>query len=511
MDKQSTVNHILKNISYNAICDEAYAFAPTNLALCKYWGKRDFELNLPVTSSLSITLENKGAFTSIKYAPPKSKQDIYIVNGIKINSTIQFAINLQKFLNLFRPNSNTYYQITTDLNIPIAAGLASSACGFAALTQALNNFYNWRLDKQNLSVLARLGSGSACRSFWKGFVEWQVGSESNGMDSFAKPFEYVWPDLRIGILNLSSSSKSVSSREAMEITKQTSPLYSMWPEQVAIDLENLKLSIIEKDFDLFGRTAEANATMMHEMILTSTPSIQYSLPETYVAIEQIYKLRRAGAQVFFTQDAGPNLCLLFLAQDQNCIEEFFPNISVVNPFTSIIATEHVVLVDANDQAISGLEKIQAHLEGHLHRAFSVLVLRSNGDDIEILLQKRNFEKYHCGGLWSNACCGHPRPNEDVIKAAQRRLNEELGLQISLESIGSFTYQANLDNGLKEHEIDHVFVGIINSEIPIPNPMEICATRWISISALQEELIDTPNEFTPWLNQVLSLLINKLTK
>jgi isopentenyl-diphosphate delta-isomerase len=126
-------------------------------------------------------------------------------------------------------------------------------------------------------------------------------------------------------------------------------------------------------------------------------------------------------------------------------------------------TEMIVLVDKNDNQIGLAEKMQAHEHGLLHRAFSVFIVRTNVNGYEILMQQRNSNKYHCGGLWTNTCCSHPRDQENIIQAAQRRLQEEMGLQIDLQEIGTFTYRAAFSNGLVEHEYDHVMLGFYKGE------------------------------------------------
>jgi len=510
MDKQTLVKTILQNVPTGSICDIAHAFAPSNIALCKYWGKRDEELNLPVTSSLSVALGNKGAFTSLRFAEKGAKSDFYLLNGKSVALSTSFAKRLKAFLDLFRPDRHTFYHIETDLNLPIAAGLASSACGFAALVQVLNNFYAWNLSKDKLSILARLGSGSASRSFWNGFVEWNAGTDPSGLDSFGEEFPYIWPDLRLGILTISNQEKSISSRDAMQHCMQTSPLYAQWPEQVKLDMQSLKMAIIEKDFELFGKTAEANALFMHEIISAANPPIQYSLPGTFAAREKVEEMRAIGAPVYVTQDAGPNLVLLFLAQDTSFVKEVFPEVSIIAPFKPNL-TEHVILVNEQDEEIDVLEKTAAHLEGRLHRAFSVFILRQKGKDIEVLLQQRAQSKYHSSGLWSNTCCGHPRPSEDILVAANRRLEEEMGFSTRLEELGSFSYCANLGNGLMEHEIDHVLAGVIsgNDSVIRPNPEEVQACLWLPLEVLKEELANMPEKFTPWLAEALELVINKL--
>ncbi len=288
----------------------AEAFAPTNIALGKYWGKRNQELNLPVTSSLSISLDNKGATAQLKINE-KHRDDI-ILNNRLIDPTSSFAKRLIEFLNLFRENEKPNFDITIQSNIPIAAGLASSACGFASIIKALNNLYGWNLDSQELSILARLGSGSASRSIWSGFVEWHAGTRDDGMDSYGEPISTLWPDLIIGLLIFSEQDKGLSSRVAMQRTIETSLLYNSWPSKVAHDLPLLKQAIATQDFELLGKTAESNALTMHATMLSAWPPINYCLPETLLTMQKIWRLREEGLPIYFTQDAGPNLKLLFL-------------------------------------------------------------------------------------------------------------------------------------------------------------------------------------------------------
>lgn len=154
----------------------------------------------------------------------------------------------------------------------------------------------------------------------------------------------------------------------------------------------------------------------------------------------------------------------------------------------------VILVDEQDRAIGQMEKMQAHRLGVLHRAFSVFILNSRG---EILLQQRALSKYHSGGLWTNTCCSHPFPGEEIKNAAVRRLKEEMGLEnINLTHSGSFIYRAELDKGLIEHEFDHVFYGYCDTD-PVLNREEVEAFRWISPKELRKELEENPEHFTIW--------------
>ncbi|MDP4845544.1 MAG: isopentenyl-diphosphate Delta-isomerase, partial [Salibacteraceae bacterium] len=145
--------------------------------------------------------------------------------------------------------------------------------------------------------------------------------------------------------------------------------------------------------------------------------------------------------------------------------------------------EKVILVNENDQAIGTMEKMEAHEKALLHRAFSVFIFNSKN---EMLIHQRAFSKYHSGGLWTNACCSHPRENETAEQAAHRRLEEEMGFDCDINHQFSFVYKAELDQGLTEHEFDHVFTGIYESEIK-PNPEEVAAFKYISISDLKKDL------------------------
>jgi diphosphomevalonate decarboxylase len=519
MNKFSIVKHILQNKFFTNPRHEGHAFAPINIALVKYWGKRDTELNLPVTASFSVALGSKGAYTRISIND-KNQDEIY-VNGKLIAAKTDFAIRLQEFLDLFRPGwteqgfSPTYYKISTYINIPIAAGLASSACGYAALVKALDHLYNWQLTEPELSILARIGSGSACRSIYKGFVEWQVGVNKNGMDSFAVPFPHPWPNLRLGVLVISSKNKPISSREAMQRTVLSSELYKFWPTKVAKDLIKIKKSIIEQDFELFGKTAEMNALMLHATMQNAVPPIIYSQGKTLKARDKVRKLRKSGIPVYFTQDAGPNLKLLFLDSSTEAIRKAFPKIEIIAPFPDPIK-EQVILVDKNDKAIGIEEKLTAHQKGLLHRAFSVFIISKKGKTTEILLQQRSNNKYHCPGLWSNTCCSHPRPDEDVISAAQRRLKLEMGFDADLFLVGRFRYTANVGAKnfspyLIENELDYVLIGMQDHEKISINKQEVQNYQWMELSALKKDLRKNPDKYTPWLKKALRILDNYCIK
>lgn len=332
MKKSDVVQKILhqKIEDFSPQHQKGLAFAPTNIALCKYWGKRDTELNLPMTSSLSVALPDKGALTTLTLHD--QPQDVVILNGEEVASDSQFVKRVSDFLDLFRPKKNWHVEVDINMDIPVAAGLASSACGFASLTAALNDLFDWHLAQRDLSILARLGSGSASRSLWTGFVEWHAGVQADGMDSFGEPLPFEWPELMIGILSISSGEKPISSREAMQHTVDSSILYSAWPKKVLQDLIIIKQSLHVKNFSLLGGTSESNALTMHATMLSSWPPICYFLPDTIAAMHKIWNLRKNGLELYFTEDAGPNLKLLFLEKNKEQVLEEFSDVEIIKVF-----------------------------------------------------------------------------------------------------------------------------------------------------------------------------------
>lgn len=148
--------------------------------------------------------------------------------------------------------------------------------------------------------------------------------------------------------------------------------------------------------------------------------------------------------------------------------------------------------------------MEAHEKGLLHRAFSIFIFNDEG---HMLIHQRAKTKYHCGGLWTNACCSHPRQNETILQAANRRLMEEMGMQCPLQEVFSFVYRAEVDKNLVEHEFDHVLFGTYNGNSITPNPEEVESFRWIAIADLQKEVQETPHHFTPWFLIVLPRILD----
>jgi diphosphomevalonate decarboxylase len=329
-NKADVIQYLLHDKKTSLPTQPVSVFAPSNIALIKYWGKRDAALNLPQTASLSVTIPGKGATTEISILD--NKQDEIYLNGMLLSSQHPFFKKAVDYLDLFRPMTRCHYRINTTSNIPIAAGLASSASGFAALVLALDRLHQWQCSLTALSIAARLGSGSACRSLWSGFVLWQSGIAEDGMDSHGIALKEQWPELRLGFTMISDQPKAISSREGMNRTTNTSALYRAWPDKVSQDLQALQQALAQKEFTTFGEIVESNALAMHATMMAAWPPVVYSQPETLEHMQRIWQLREQGIPVYFTQDAGPNLKLLFLVKDEENIRQHFPGLDVVTLF-----------------------------------------------------------------------------------------------------------------------------------------------------------------------------------
>jgi isopentenyl-diphosphate delta-isomerase len=172
-----------------------------------------------------------------------------------------------------------------------------------------------------------------------------------------------------------------------------------------------------------------------------------------------------------------------------------------------MGTNEVVLVNEKDEVLGTMEKLRAHEEGVLHRAFSVIIFNSKG---EMLIHQRAIDKYHCGGLWTNACCSHPRLNESPKEGAERRLNEEMGFSVPVEYIGSFIYKIDFENGLTEHEFDHMFCGRFDGT-PEHNQAEVEKWKYVSVEKLLKDLEEQPESYTFWFRDILKNRIQELIR
>ena len=335
---QSFINTVLENSKnptpFSPLKSEGFGQAPVNIALSKYWGKRDTELNLPVNGSVSISLPGLGTKTHISLS--KGNEDTISLNGKSLPAGDKFAKRLSAFLDWFRKDTDTAFKVTTVNSVPTAAGLASSASGYAALVFALDDLFDWQLSKTQLSLLARFGSGSASRSVYDGFAIWHKGKSENGLDSFAEEIDIQWPEFTIGLVKVDTQEKSVGSTVGMQQTVETCDLYQSWPQQAKRDIQTIHQAILNKDFSTLGKTAEHNALSMHATMIATWPPIVYWQPESVAAMQVVWQLREQGVEVYFTMDAGPNLKLILQDKNQKTVSEAFSKIHMpvefVQPF-----------------------------------------------------------------------------------------------------------------------------------------------------------------------------------
>lgn len=284
----------------------AAAQAQPNIALVKYWGKRDTTLNLPAVGSISITLDSLWTRTEVRFLPGQLHDQVRL-NGRSDEAETKRVVN---GLDLLRQRAGTNVRALVDShnNFPTAAGLASSASGFAALVYAGSQALGLGLSGAELSLLARRCSGSAARSVYGGYVEWAHGHLADGTDSIAHPLlpAAAWP-LRVAVAITSTAAKGVGSSEGMRRTIQSSPFQTAWMETQEADLALARNAILAHDFDALGLVSEHNCLKMHALAMASQPGLLYWNGATVECMHRIRALRREGVPVFFTVDAGPQL------------------------------------------------------------------------------------------------------------------------------------------------------------------------------------------------------------
>ena len=293
----------------------ARAQAQPNIALVKYWGKRDSALNLPASGSLSLTLDALWTRTTVAFDPSLTRDEL-LRDGVAPPAERD---RVAAFLDLLREcaGSALYARVTTHNNFPTGAGLASSASGFAALALAGSVALGLALDARALSILARRGSGSAARSIFGGFVRMHRGVRDDGEDAFAQPAleGAQWP-LRVVVAVTSTAIKAVASGPAMEISRRTSPFHAAWLAGADADLAAAERSIGARDFAALAQVSEHSCMKMHAVMLASRPVLMYWNGVTVQCLHLIRDLReRQGLGVFFTIDAGPQVKAVCLPQD----------------------------------------------------------------------------------------------------------------------------------------------------------------------------------------------------
>lgn len=304
----------------------ATAQAHPNIALVKYWGKRDEALILPHQSSLSITLAPLEVTTTVRFGTSAGDE-------VELNGNVALGQERTRVLELVTAvRSEAAKQTGTTLgpvavvsrgNFPASAGLASSAAGFAALAVAARAAAGLAPDVVKASKLARQGSGSACRSIQGGACVWWKGTRADGEDSFAEQLfpETHWPELRLVVAVLSRAEKAVKSRDGMRNAVETSPYYPAWALDAEKEIARARAFIANRDLEPLGALCERNAWRMHATSLAADPPLCYLLPSTLDLIQRVAEERARGLPVWFTLDAGPNPVLLTDAAHAAQVEE----------------------------------------------------------------------------------------------------------------------------------------------------------------------------------------------
>jgi diphosphomevalonate decarboxylase len=293
------------------------ARACANVALVKYWGKRAGGLNLPATGSLSIALDALVTETAVALDPALG-EDVVVLDGTPATGAAHARV--VEFLELVRARAGatSRARVRSDNHFPTAAGLASSASGFAALAAAAARAYGLALDARALSVLARRGSGSAARSIFGGFVRMHAGDRDD--DAFAEPIASSLVDsARVVIAIVGVAPKKEPSRDAMVHVAETSPLYPAWLALVPRDLAAAEAALAAGDLATLGAIAEANAFAMHATALAARPAIVYWQPATLAVLARVRALRESGRAAWATIDAGPHVKVLTTIADADAI------------------------------------------------------------------------------------------------------------------------------------------------------------------------------------------------
>jgi len=279
------------------------AVAHANIALVKYWGKRDVESNRPAAGSLSLTLRGLDTETRVELLGAEAEDDELVLDGASV--TGRPLVRARAFVDRIRSATGRRERVRIESRnaFPTAAGLASSASAFAALAVAASEAFEYRPGPRALSVLARQGSGSAARSIFGGFV--QVVADVD--EPYAEPVTDASLELSAAVCVVESPPKDVGSTDGMELTRTTSPYHGAWLEQVARDLYEARHALSSGDFDRLAAVTEGNCLAMHANAMAARPGLIYFAPSTLELIRAVRGLRREGHPCFFTVDAGPHV------------------------------------------------------------------------------------------------------------------------------------------------------------------------------------------------------------
>ncbi len=311
------------------------ARACANIALVKYWGKRDAALNLPAAGSLSLTLDALRTVTSVRFDEALERDTMSLGGEPAPKGAME---RTSEFLDLVRALAGIRLRaaVATVNHFPTASGLASSASGFAALALAATRAAGLRLDGDGLSRLARQGSGSAARSIFGGFVRMFAGERADGIDAVARPIEAPAMAARVRMVVAEvggGAPKTHGSRDAMEHCAETSPLYAAWLATVPPDLVTAEHAIASGDLEALGTVAEANALAMHASAIAARPAIIYWQPATLAALAEVRALRSRGLAAWATMDAGPHVKVLTSVEDADAVSRAMATVPGVTAVT----------------------------------------------------------------------------------------------------------------------------------------------------------------------------------
>ncbi len=320
--------------------DRSIVKSYANIAIIKYWGKKDPIKMIPATSSISLTLENLFTETEISFitreeAIEKTGQasDLLYING-ELQNEEQIK-KITKVINLFRDDRNQLVKIDTTNNMPTEAGLSSSSSGLSATIKACNKLFDKNLSREELAQISKFASGSSSRSFFGPVGMW---------DKNTGEVSEVKTDLKLAmiVLVLNEEKKIISSRKGMALCMETSTSFDEWIRQSEIDFENMKRYLSEGDFSKVGDLTEENALRMHETTKNANPPFTYLTEKSFEAMEYVKELRKQGERCYFTMDAGPNVKVLCLEEDFERLKDIF------GKKYKIIASKCKVISDNDD-------------------------------------------------------------------------------------------------------------------------------------------------------------------
>lgn len=300
--------------------------SPANIAFIKYWGKINPKLNIPFNDSISMNLDKCLTKTTVKFDEKLKRDEIYI-NGEKVEG--EKRIRVVEILNLIRSKAkiSTFALVKSENNFPTSAGIASSASGFSALALAGSGAAGLKLTEKELSNLARMGSGSACRSIPDGFTYWKKGRDDKSSYAFQIAPPGFW-DLRDIIAVVSVGGKKTSSTEGHELAK-TSPYFEKRIKDIKKRTIKLKNALLSKNFEEFGKILEEEAVDLHVMAMTSHPPVFYWNSGTFMVMDKIFELRKKGILCYFTMDAGPNVHIICRGKDEEAVKKEIKKLELV--------------------------------------------------------------------------------------------------------------------------------------------------------------------------------------